>query len=433
MRNLPEIGSILIKDATRTKGANVDVSPEMLEAAQQGRTGVVVRLARQRTGMTQADLAAAIGYSQTAVSRIERGRGSTAHDVRTLRMLASTLTIPATLLGVADPGGEEEPVQRREFLRLTSAAVAGAVAPELVAHGTIGKSDVDEFARAIADLRALDQCAGGDRLHILAAQQVRQVQRLLHEGRYGGAVERQLHSTLADAAILAGWLNFDAGHHETARAYFADAITATFSADDPLTQAYALSLMAMQAQHIGQPREAVRLAQAGQRTSGTKGGNRLRALLQVREARGLAVIGDRTGAELALARAERVLSAPSRGHDPSWVEFFDQAEFAGAAGMAFTALGEPDRGAACLRDAVEIVGRSRNRLSWEFCLANSQAAAGDPIEACATATAALPLLSEVSSARVRRQLQDVVTAVAPHRGVPEVRRFTGQAGLRLSA
>lgn len=203
-------------------------------------------------------------------------------------------------------------MQRREFLRVASAAAVSAVAPELMLPGAVGQSDLDEFQRAIADLRALDQCAGGDRLHVLAAQQVRQVQRLLRDGRYGAAVERRLHSTLGDAAILAGWLNFDAGRHDTARTYFADAITATFSANDPLTQAYALSLMAMQAQHIGQPREAVRLARAGQRASGTKGGNRLRALLQVREARALAVIGDRSGAELALTRAERVLAAPSR-------------------------------------------------------------------------------------------------------------------------
>lgn len=405
----------------------------MLEAAKRGRVGEVVRLARQRTGMTQADLAVAIGYSQTAVSRIERGRGSTAHDVRTLRMSASALTIPAALLGVVDSRGEEEPVQRREFLRVASAAVAAAVAPELVAQGRVGHSDVDELHRAIADLRALDQCAGGDRLHVLAAQQVREVQRLLHDGRYGTEVERQLHATLGDAAILAGWLNFDAGRHDTARAYLADAITATFAANDPLTQAYALSLMAMQAQHVGQPREAVLLAQAGHRAGGTKSGNRLRALLQVREARGLAGIGDRSGAELALARAERILSAPGRGHDPSWVEFFDQAELAGAAGMVFTALGEADRGAACLRSAVDIVGRSRNRLSWEFCLANSQAAAGDLTEACATASAALPLLSEVSSARVRRQLGEVVAAVAAHKAVPEVRDFTQLAALRLSA
>lgn len=183
----------------------MDISPAMLDAAQRGEVGVVVRLARRRASWTQAELAAAIGYSQTAVSRIEREAGSNAHDVRTLRMLARALDIPGTLLGIAVGAGEEDPlVRRRDFLRVASVGVAAMASGDVLGPGRVGRSDIVDLQRAIDDLRSLDQQVGGDRLRHLAAMHVRRVRTLLDHGDYNAGVGTDLSSSARPRSCAAG-------------------------------------------------------------------------------------------------------------------------------------------------------------------------------------------------------------------------------------
>jgi transcriptional regulator with XRE-family HTH domain len=273
----------------------VETSPALLDAARQGHIGEVLRLARRRAGMTQAQLAAAIGYSQAAVSRIERGAGANAYDVRTLRGLASILMIPAALLGLSEPPCEEnEAVQRRDFLRVTTAAAAVAAAGDLLEPGRVGRTDVAEIQQTIDDLRALDQRTGGDRLHRLAGIQVKQARALLARGTYGADIGQQLSSVLGEAAILVGWLSFDAGRHDASAASYAEAITAAGAAADELVAAHAYANLSMLALAAAQPQRAVQYAQAGQRAATRHGGPRLRALLFAREAQGHAARRDGT-------------------------------------------------------------------------------------------------------------------------------------------
>ena len=143
----------------------MDLPPALLDSARHGQIGQVVRLARRRLGYTQAQLATALGYSQTAVSRIERGAGGNAYDVRTLRTLARVLEIPASMLGLSDsPSEENNNVQRRDFMRVTAAAAALA-AGDLITPGRIAQSDIAEMQKTIDDLRALDQQTGSPMAH----------------------------------------------------------------------------------------------------------------------------------------------------------------------------------------------------------------------------------------------------------------------------
>jgi len=395
--------------------------------------GQVIRLARVAAGLHQADLGAMVGYSQPRISCIERGENG-GLDLRTLRRFAEALGIPGHLLGITDTSPEvQPPVHRREFLQATGAVTAAVVASDLIAQGPrrIGRADLAEIQHGVEDLRALDQQHGADRLHRLAAGLTQQTRRLLG-GTYSDAVGVALHGVLAETLILAGWLSFDAGRRDQARGSYAEAVTAAQVANDDVAGAYTLSITSMQALQQGRPREAVALAQAGQRVAAPRGGRRLRALLVCREARGHAVLRDRAAAESGLRRASRTLEGPARGRDPAWVDFFDNAELAGAAGAAYVAMGDPNRGVRHLRDAARTNG-VRNRLSWELSLAHAHAAAGDPAQACAVASDTLPLLSELSSARVRRQLRGLVDRVSMH-NAPEARDFTQRvAALGLTA
>jgi transcriptional regulator with XRE-family HTH domain len=405
----------------------VDVSPALLDAARRGRLGDVIRLARRRLGMTQAELAAAIGYSQAAVSRIERGTGANAYDIRTLRSLAGALDIPASLLGISDPPAEEnEPVHRRDFLRVTTAVAAMTATGDLLDPHHVGQADVAEIQQAIDDLRALDQRTGGDRLHHLAAMQVRHARSLLARGSYGPDVAGRLSSVLGEAAILSGWLSFDAGRHEASQRSYAEAVTAAGAASDELVAAHAYANMSMLTAALDQPQRAVQYAQAGQRAAARRGGPRLRALLCAREAQAHAGVGDHQATSDALRRADRAFHS-ARGNDPGWTAFFTEAELAGAAGSAFRALGSTEIGVRHLQDATNIPGRTRNRASWVLQLAAAHAVNGAPEQACAVATEALPVVTDLASTRVRRLVHRLSAAMTSYGSLPEVRDFRERA------
>jgi transcriptional regulator with XRE-family HTH domain len=119
------------------------------------RPGEVVRTARVRSGLTQAELGNRTGYSAAQVSRYERGV-TPLRDVTVLRRFARALAIPPGELGLAvtglgggtgraltaaasgvpaqlvpsrvagEPGGRDDYVRRRQLLAALGAAAVGA-------------------------------------------------------------------------------------------------------------------------------------------------------------------------------------------------------------------------------------------------------------------------------------------------------------------
>ncbi|MFF6874666.1 helix-turn-helix domain-containing protein [Streptomyces sp. NPDC012474] len=93
------------------------------------RIGEVVRQARVLQRRSQKDVAAALGYHQSKVSRLESGRGT--EDVRVLREIAEVLEIPPQRLGLAAPSDASpaepgtEDMHRRTFLAVSAAALTG--------------------------------------------------------------------------------------------------------------------------------------------------------------------------------------------------------------------------------------------------------------------------------------------------------------------
>ncbi|MGW4732414.1 helix-turn-helix domain-containing protein [Streptomyces shenzhenensis] len=93
------------------------------------RIGEAVRRARVLQRRSQKDVASALGYHQSKVSRLESGRGT--EDIRVLRAVAHELKIPPEQLGLATAldavptaESEAEDMHRRTFLAASIAALA---------------------------------------------------------------------------------------------------------------------------------------------------------------------------------------------------------------------------------------------------------------------------------------------------------------------
>lgn len=126
--------------------------PAARQAAADGQYGRLVRLARTAADLTLAEAGRRVGYSASAMSRIETGRQSL-NDVAVLRRLAAALDIPPTMFGLTDtphglpptrinavrvPGrplseAGEDPVRRRDLL----GGLAGATVAPMADTGSL--------------------------------------------------------------------------------------------------------------------------------------------------------------------------------------------------------------------------------------------------------------------------------------------------------
>ncbi|QHC26257.1 helix-turn-helix domain-containing protein [Streptomyces sp. GS7] len=104
------------------------------------RIGEVIRRARVLAKRSQTDVAAALGYHQSKVSRLEQGRGT--EDSRVVRAAALELGIPLPAVGLAampetstcEP--ETEDMHRRTFLAASIAALTAPATP-VAGHGDL--------------------------------------------------------------------------------------------------------------------------------------------------------------------------------------------------------------------------------------------------------------------------------------------------------
>ncbi|MFJ4567328.1 helix-turn-helix domain-containing protein [Streptomyces caelestis] len=131
------------------------------------RIGEVIRQARVLQRRSQKNVAAALGYHQSKVSRLESGRGT--DDMRVLRAMAQELGIPPHKLGLAPAPSsrttavaEPEGVHRRTFLAAgitalgaasSPAAIRDALVQALLPGPTLAAASVPRAASDVASLR----------------------------------------------------------------------------------------------------------------------------------------------------------------------------------------------------------------------------------------------------------------------------------------
>ncbi|MFF7636691.1 tetratricopeptide repeat protein [Kitasatospora sp. NPDC008050] len=345
------------------------------------------------------------------------------------------------------PDEENDDVRRRTFLSggpTALAAVLGLDAPAraaalpaalplpglpplqpLPAPRRVGGADVQIVEDAVREIRLADDARGGDTLFEQAGQSLRQAYVLLNEGEYSLDTERRLQSTAGELAISVGWLAHDSRRLADARSFYAEALATARMANDSALEAHVFCNSAFLARDAGRPREALRAAQAGQSAARHLDSDRLLSLLVMREAGGWALLRDRGACERALSRAYTLFERGESESDPEWMSFYGEAEIAGLEAQCWSALGEWDLASerAGLAIALQEPHFVRNRALYTAELAHDRLGRGDLAGAAEHGSAAVALLGDVRSARIRGMLADTAERLRPFRGVREVGAF----------
>ncbi|MFE3854552.1 hypothetical protein ACFXPN_25870 [Streptomyces griseorubiginosus] len=370
-----------------------------------------------------------VGMGDAAVSAVQPGLGLDFAD----RPEATAKTVIA--LWRADLA-EAEPLVRAQpdCAAWNTATLRWLVAPPDAAltrtdGQAIGAVDV-EMVRSTADaFSTLDGKFGGGHARRALIQYLHTDVRPMLDGQYSDVVGKQLHSAVAEALLLAGWMSYDSGLHGIAQRYFIQALRMTQTAGDRLLGGSVLSAMSHQATFMGRYQDAVTLARAAYMGPAASLGPTMAAQFRAMEARGLARLGDERGCDLALAEAERKLGERTADSDPPYIAYFDEVELAAEIGHCFRDLGRSVE--AAQRGGVSIFGDGLNNRSDFFATmvqAETYLNQGEIGRGFEIAVSALTLGEGLKSARCVQYVREFQGRVTHHmRQAAEFRDFAEQA------
>ncbi|MFD0501509.1 Tat pathway signal protein [Streptomyces rhizosphaericus] len=232
-------------------------------------------------------------------------------------------------------------------------------------------------------------------------------------------IRRSMTSAAAELTYLAGWTAFDGGEHPLALRWLTEATDLAEEAGDAPLAGHVLRAMAHQAVDLGNPREAVRLAEASLTSRRyAQACWRERALLGVVHARGLAASGEKKAAVATLLQAERDLSrASDSDNEPNRVFFFGEASLAHETAAALRDLGDLPGSERQFRHSVrtrrgEFTRTHAVTLGY---LGAVQAQQGHLDVACDTWGKALDAMAGVQSGRARETVVQMRRALSPFR------------------
>ncbi len=431
-------------------------------------------------GHSQETLGRAIGVEPTTVGRWERGEtspqpwlrpklaGTLAMSLEELdRILAEgqsakasdtpdepvddpesdlVLTAPWSHQGTVDAAvflrGGGGRVKRRGFLTLTGTALTAPAhqwlvhEPEPLISGLSGRrisaALADRLPAMIAELRAMDDVAGGGTVLSLVQHEFSWVAGLLDQATYDKPTGRKLHLALAELGQLAGWGAYDAGQPGLAQRYNIAALRAAHTIDDRPLGAHILGYMAKQAAHQGQPTEAVTLAEtalAGARGLQTP---RLLAQLYVRHAYASATVHDASGCAVAISQARRQVELFGQDDGLPWLYWVNPAWILVEAGNSFLQLGQADRAAAMLEEGIALFDESfaRDRQLYLALWADALTRPGkqrDLESAAERGMRSIDLAESLDSTLGVGLIRDLCHQITPHATVPAVRDFLDRA------
>lgn len=381
----------------------------------------VLQVVHRATDATQSAIATQTGLSQASVSRLMAGR-SGGRTIETALKLLDGLGAPRILAGLAPKGlghitgrsdepesgatDTEDAVKRRDFA--TKLVLAGLSIP---LWGPIAGApdDVDVItgldrpADAVADLFALDARHGGAALVDLADARLRSIESQLRDVTLRPSDEALVHSVIGQVTAAAAWFAYERRDFERADRSLKDGLYAAHCADDTGLRLMILDTMAMVARAKKEPGKAVTIAQ-GALDSGTGADPQLRALLTMRVAVGHARLKDQESFSLYTGRAWDLLGKDGRAAPDEWFKFFGVEEVHGLEAIGRKYLGHHERSAEIL-DGITAAMPPRNRAYYRLTQADALARSGQIRDAVEIFHSNLPLLAEMTSARITRMIR----------------------------
>jgi hypothetical protein len=329
-------------------------------------------------------------------------------------------------------------VKRRTFLVLTGPALTAPAhqwlvhEPEPLVSGLAGRRVsgelVSRFCAMVAELRRMDDVAGGGSVLAMAQQLFAWVAGLLDRASYDEHTGRALHVVLGELGQLCGWSAYDDGDYGLAQRYYIAGLRAAHTADDRPLGAHILATMTLQATRQGQPAEGVTLietALAGMRGRATPA---LFAELHIREALAFATLRDAPACTAAISRARTQAEQLKPDDDPAWLYWLDPASIAISAGNCLLQLGQTEQAAGILHEGLAQLSQSRIRDQQVYItyLADARAQPGkqrDFEAAAGLGLQSLDLAENLNSTRGTALLHDLYLRMKPHDTVPAVREF----------
>ena len=179
--------------------------------------------------------------------------------------------------------------------------------------------------------------------------------------------------------------------------------------------------------HATDALELVRLAQDRVRGQATAN---VESLLYTREAWAYAAQGRVTAFRRATERGAERVTDTERRDDPFWLEYYGPSEFLGTTGGRFLELAHRDPSFAA--EAADHIGRAidlrgdghlRSSALDVLGLAEARLVQGEPDEAATLGMAALDVVKQTPSMRVRVKLSELYEYSRGHRNVPAINDF----------
>lgn len=369
-------------------------------------------------------------------------------DGPTASALLDTTWDQAGTVEMATVLGRRKAVDRRAFLLLTGASLTAPAHQWLIQEpgalesalggDTVTPELADRLPPMIAELRRMEDAQGGGLVLSLAEHEFSWVAELLDKATYTEQTARKLHTSLAELGQCAGFAAYDAGRQALAQRYWVTALHAAKTAGDQPLGAYILGFMSLQAEKLGQPREAAALVDSAIRGAGDQATPSLFAFLHGMQAIAHGASGDAASSDRAITRARHQADLMGTGDEPPWMYWMSRQEVCADSGIALLALGRAERPEPLLSEGIAMLDASlvRDRQLYLTYLADcflQQDGGRDVDAATGTANEALDLAAGMSSARGTQRIRQVCEQMKPLRRQPAVRELLDRAKSLLPA
>jgi transcriptional regulator with XRE-family HTH domain len=302
---------------------------------------VLLEEIRRAHGWTQSELAVEVGYSQSWVSKVMRGKQVLSLDQ--VPVLSRRLSIPVHLIRFRQRGGG--PTNRREFGQ--AVALAGLARP------TPAESDMETPAlTAITRAqRQLDATTSARELARGVVAHVGMANRMLSRAR---SRQADVAAALSEAAGFSGWLHADMCDLGTARTYYRLAIDAARHAGHDLLCGYMLGSLAAFEIEVGDHVTGLGLAARAHEQIRDPEHPAPHAWLAAIEALGHASAGVAGDADDALNRAGEATASSTAQLQPPWPWLFpfDHPKLAGYRALVYVRLHRPGEALAAFAESL---------------------------------------------------------------------------------